>query len=281
MKRELSNEERLITDKAWERLKGRLERDGLLEEPVTKRNHRRVYPLAIAAMFILMVTAGLLFTGQKEQPVDTLTARLFNDTPGTTYVSKLDDGSVIYLSENTTVKHSDLVSEATREVTLDGEAFFDIRRDESKPFVINAGDSKIEVLGTSFEVACKSGETVLSVKTGLVRITQISTGKAMLVKEGERAIADAGGIKIQSLGEYEGFKKYKSRMHFKDESLGNISEIINRNFTETVIIPDPSISGRELTATFSEDNPEAMVRLICSALNLNYTIEGRVIKIGT
>jgi len=270
-----------MTDKAWGRLKERLERDGLLEEPVTRQNHRTAYALAIAAMFILMVTAGLLFTGQKEEPIDTLTARLFNDTPGTTYVSKLDDGSVIYLSENTTVKHSDLVSEPTREITLEGEAFFDIRRDASKPFVINAGDSKIEVLGTSFEVACKSGETVLSVKTGLVRITQISTGKAMLVKEGERAIADAGGIKIQSLGEYEGFKKYKSKMHFKDESLGNISEIINRNFTETEIILDPAISGRELTATFSEDNPEAMVRLICSALNLNYTIEGRVIKIGT
>ena len=279
MKKQLSNEERLMTDKAWGKLKTRLERDGLINEPVKRRSPSYRYALAFAATLILVVTAGLFITKNDVSVTEYSSINLLNDIPGTTLVTKLEDGSVVYLAEKTTIKHPDKFSNNERSITLEGEAFFDIARDESKPFIINSGNAKVEVLGTSFELISHSGETVLSVKTGKVRITLISTGMMIDLNAGERAIADSDGVKKLTFDEYQDFQKYRSRMHFKDQTLSNVTDILNRNFKDFEIVLEPGIEKRELTATFTEENIESMVQLICNALNLKYTTQGRVIKI--
>jgi ferric-dicitrate binding protein FerR (iron transport regulator) len=279
MKKQLSNEERLMTDKAWEKLRTSLESDGLINEPIKRRSPSYRYALAFAATLILVVTAGLFITKNDVSVTEYSSINLLNDIPGTTLVTKLEDGSVVYLAEKTTIKHPDKFSNNERLITLEGEAFFDIARDESKPFIINSGNAKVEVLGTSFELISHSGETVLSVRTGKVRITLISTGMMIDLNAGERAIADNDGVKKLTFDEYQDFQKYRSRMHFKDQTLINVTDILNRNFKDFEIVLEPGIEKRELTATFTEENIESMVQLICNALNLKYTTQGRVIKI--
>ena len=279
MKKQLSNEERLMTDKAWSRLRERLDRDGLIEQPEQRRGPSLRYALAFAATLVLLLTAGLIFITRETEETPLISKELLNDISGTTFVARLEDGSIVYLSENSSIKHPEKFSSDERKIEMEGEAFFDIARDESKPFIINAGNTEVQVLGTSFELICHDGETVLSVKTGKVRLTLLNSGMTIDVSAGEKAYSDNNQLKKLTIDEYEDFKKYRERMHFKDQSLNSIAIILNRNFKDREIVIDPAIAEREMTATFTGENQESMVKLICNAMNLKYSNEGKIIKI--
>lgn len=279
MKKQLSNEERLMTDKAWSKLRERLDRDGLIEQPEQRRGPSLRYALAFAATLVLLLTAGLIFINREKEETQLISKEILNDISGTTFVARLEDGSIVYLSENSSIKHPVAFSSAERKIEMEGEAFFDIARDESKPFIINAGNTKVQVLGTSFELISHDGETVLSVKTGKVRLTLLNSGMTIDVSAGEKAYSDNNQLKKLTIDEYEDFKKYRIRMHFKDQSLSDIAIILNRNFKDREIVIDPAIAMREMTATFTGEDQESMVELICNAMNLKYSNEGKIIKI--
>ncbi|MBD8487800.1 FecR domain-containing protein [Echinicola sp. CAU 1574] len=72
--------------------------------------------------------------------------------PGTKMSFHLPDGSLVKLNANSTIEFPEHFSDSTREVRLAGQAFFDVEHDEAVPFVVSAGDLKVKVLGTSFDV---------------------------------------------------------------------------------------------------------------------------------
>lgn len=79
----------------------------------------------------------------------------------------LSDGSVITLNSETTLKYPLVFSGPTREVFLNGEAFFDVAKDHNHPFIVHAGKMNIKVLGTAFNV--KSYTNDPSSETTLIR----------------------------------------------------------------------------------------------------------------
>lgn len=82
---------------------------------------------------------------------------------------KLSDGSVISLNKYSTVRVNENMR-SKREIELDGEAFFEVRRDEDRPFVINTSDLEIAVLGTSFNVLSTQTMSTVSVASGRVSV---------------------------------------------------------------------------------------------------------------
>ena len=82
---------------------------------------------------------------------------------------ELPDGSTVFLASNTSLEyHSDFKN--TRDIKLDGEAFFDVARDEGHPFKIETQYGNVKVLGTSFNVNTKHNATKVSVNSGLVAL---------------------------------------------------------------------------------------------------------------
>jgi len=91
----------------------------------------------------------------------------------------LPDGTKVWLNSGTTFKYTEDYGEVNREVYLQGEAFFDVTRDESKTFIVKAGDLTIRVLGTSFNVNCYPDNKVVetTVISGIVSIENVNTEK--------------------------------------------------------------------------------------------------------
>jgi len=75
-------------------------------------------------------------------------------------VLTLSDGTVITLNSATTIKYPELFGDSTREIYLDGEAYFDVTKDPQHPFIIHAGKMNIRVLGTSFNVKSYQNESL-------------------------------------------------------------------------------------------------------------------------
>lgn len=75
-------------------------------------------------------------------------------------VLTLSDGTVITLNSATTIKYPDHFDDSTREIYLEGEAYFDVGKDASHPFIIHADKMNIRVLGTSFNVKSYRNESL-------------------------------------------------------------------------------------------------------------------------
>lgn len=156
----------------------------------------------------------------------------------------LPDSSVVWLNADSKLQYRENEQEHTREVVLDGEAFFDIKQDAGKPFIVKAGKSITTVLGTSFNIKAykKDGNVQITVATGKVqvqdemkRLTVLTPNKQIRLKEKQdvaietsvnAAISNAwidGAFEINN----ETFdavantlsRKYNVSFHFENESL--------------------------------------------------------------
>jgi ferric-dicitrate binding protein FerR (iron transport regulator) len=88
-------------------------------------------------------------------------------------VVTLSDGTVVTLNSATTLKYPDHFGDTCREIYLDGEAYFDVARDASHPFIIHANKMNIRVLGTSFDVKSYQNEALseASLIRGSIEVT--------------------------------------------------------------------------------------------------------------
>lgn len=122
---------------------------------------------------------------------------LYNTTPGFGKLSKvqtaeskdkveLADGSQIQLNVNSKLIYPNHFGDNKRLVKLKGEAFFNIKRDTSKPFIIESGKTLIKVLGTSFNIRNITGnQTLVSVNTGVVSFKVKNNGQEIILTKGQ------------------------------------------------------------------------------------------------
>jgi ferric-dicitrate binding protein FerR (iron transport regulator) len=102
----------------------------------------------------------------------------------------LSDGSHVWINSASKLRYPVQFGEASREVTLEGEAFFDVTKKNGKTFVVNTHDVKVNVLGTAFNVRCYPGDskTQTTVVRGQVKVEDIlGTRKAIIIKPNEMA----------------------------------------------------------------------------------------------
>lgn len=129
---------------------------------------------AAAAVLLLAMAGGLYVYMQPDQ------RRVFAAKDGERKSVRLPDGSQVIINSGSTLTLADDFDETGREVTLEGEVYFDIRSNEQKPFVIHTKASEVKVLGTAFNVrAYPSEETeVASLVRGAIQV-RIKTGSGL------------------------------------------------------------------------------------------------------
>ncbi len=142
----------------------------------------------VAASVILLVGIGLTsyFMGGSEVEVNYLTK---STTKGQRSKVTLSDGSVVTLNSKSKLTYPEQFSGNTREITLEGEAFFEVQKDSNRTFIVRSGDVVTTVLGTSFNVRAFAGEQIeVTVATGKVKVAANATGKEVLLVKGQQAI---------------------------------------------------------------------------------------------
>lgn len=268
---------RLKTDRAWKQLYGRLEQDGLLPEQSEKKGrkllHLQTFRWAAAILFLCLSAAGaLLWNRATPESSPLLTLHTGEETA--TLVTTLEDGSIVYLANHTQLQYPEHFARQRREVSLKGNALFDISGNRQRPFIIETGPTQIEVLGTAFHV--KSNETTafeLSVQRGEVRVTLKENRQTLHVKAGETATLTDGQLQIAPTADPRQFARYTERIQFKDERLADILRVINRHSPNLPLETSACLGERRLTVSFHEDSPEVMAKLICMALHLTCSRE--------
>ncbi|MDR2919049.1 MAG: FecR family protein [Tannerella sp.] len=274
--------EDIVTDQAWGHLYERLENDGLLPGDGRVKQlfwQTATFKWAAAVAVVLCVLSGWYMMRYTDAPSKDLLV-LHNEANAPTLAKMLEDGSVVYLSEQTSLRYPDRFADNKREVILDGEAFFEVSKNAERPFLINTDLATIEVVGTSFNVKSNDPSSfLLSVRDGEVRVTLKRQQQVVSVKAGETALFDSDQLQLLKTGAHR-FDEYIKRIHFKDERLDNIARIINMNSDSLQLSIAPGLEGRLLTFTTSGSSPSTAAELISLALHLQYSQQENTIYIS-
>jgi len=147
--------------------------------PLPRRTRRRiVYRWSAAAAIVLLALGGYLYKAKEQHGHVPVTYRDVVAKYGTRSYIELPDGSRLWLNAGSKVRYADGFAAGIRELTLEGEAFFDVKHDPGQPFIIHTRGLDVKVLGTSLNVRAYAGDSV-------VEATLIQ-GKAQIELPGSR-----------------------------------------------------------------------------------------------
>jgi len=199
---------------------------------------------------------------------------------GETYKLSLPDGSRIWLNAASTLIYPTSFSSAIkRQVKLMGEAYFEIAKDKTHPFIVETNSQRVEVLGTHFNISAYQDEplTKTTLMEGSVRISNPS--QSQLLKPGEQAIVNGRDIAVVP-GDLEEALDWKNgKIVFNDETLSTIMKKISRWYDVEVIY-------REGTDKLIYQGSVSRTSKISSVLNffrdtetVDFIIQGRQITV--
>ena len=188
----------------------------------------------------------------------------------------LPDSSYVWLNRNSRLTWTDFEGDS-REVTLEGEAFFEVTRRPEQPFRITGGKSVTEVLGTSFRLKTEKGHPdVLEVVTGKVAFTP--TAKPENRKEflpGQRGEIGENGVVVRSQSTDPNALAWKKReLSFSNTGLKQVCESLESYFHVRIDLKDPAIQNCHFTGTFEKPELKDVMQVLSVSAGLKAEQKG-------
>ncbi len=256
------------TDAAWNKVKDQLKKEG----KVISLNKRTGFlsPLRMAAGIILLLSVGSLFYWLTAPTVQTLAVI----TEKTTRQDTLPDGSTAFLNKKTEIEFEYNPRAKTRRLKLKGEAYFTVKHEEEKPFIIEADEILVRDIGTEFNLkAYPEKDTIEIVVThGEVQFyTKLDSG--LNLKAGEKAIYSKRAKEFYRIEKPDtNLLAYKTKVFsFNNTDLRSVISLLNEVYNSKISLADESLYTCRLTANFKEDDPEIIVEVIAETMGLELT----------
>jgi transmembrane sensor len=210
---------------------------------------------------------------------------------------KLADGSVVTLGANSRIT-VDIAADDRHVQLLAGEAFFSVARDPARPFSVDVGDARIEVLGTRFEVSLAPGGVRVSVAEGVVELIRpaLPVATAMAPETTTAPSATTAPVAVTANGDAPGLSGTMRTTLHKGEQLitapdrsaeeiapievdvpgawrrgrlvylnAPLEEVLadaRRYYAGRIVLDEPALGALRVTATFGSDDIAAMIRLL-------------------
>ncbi|WP_167616636.1 FecR family protein [Maribellus sediminis] len=192
----------------------------------------------------------------------------------------LPDGSVVALNSNSKLTFPKKFRGDVREVSIEGEAFFDVIPNAEKPFVINAGDAQVKVLGTSFTVnAYPENKTVeVIVKTGKVQvinknIEKETNNREVFLTPGEKGTLFTVNHTIEkSVNTDPNFLSWKTHdLVFDNVPLGDVIRCLEKTYHIEIQLSEPELSDLRYEGHFDQKPAKFVLDIIRLTFNLDLT----------
>jgi ferric-dicitrate binding protein FerR (iron transport regulator) len=190
----------------------------------------------------------------------------------------LSDGTKVYLNAGTTLKYPARFVSKTREVEVTGEAFFEVTQDKAHPFIVNAENMKIRVLGTHFNVKAYKEEEFIEVtlENGKVEVGLENQKKFHHMAPGQQILFNKSSQTFQkrevNLDYYITWKE--GRFYFNSTTFANIAKQLERRFNVRIHIASEKLKQTVFTGDFvRKENLEQILRIMTADKRIRYTIE--------
>ncbi|MFN4087075.1 MAG: FecR family protein [Spirosomataceae bacterium] len=270
-----------------------------LWEPLPHKVRRLSTWKWIAAAAVLLVGAGTLWFWPEKAPYEVLVASKplqehINRGTKPTLVN-LPDGSSVLLHPNSRLSYATQFAPDRREVFLDGEAFFEVARDASRPFMVYANEIVTKVIGTSFTIRAPHGSTEAEVivRTGKVSVyrwkdlQQMETNKpinGVVITQNQQLVLNTqGGQFSKSIIEQPVLLKQTQPFTFQyaDVSAKVIFEEIQKAYGVSIYFDEELMAHCPVTASLNDEPLYGKIALVCQAIEAQYEVlDGDIVITG-
>jgi hypothetical protein len=192
---------------------------------------------------------------------------------GGIYAVSLSDGTKVWLNSKSTLKYPVEFSGKTRNVTLEGEAYFEVSKDPNAPFTVKTKSGNVTVLGTHFNVSAyeedKNFETTLA--EGKVKVSE--DNQTVVLNPGQQARSKNAGLSVVDVDPsvYTAWKDGK--FYFENENLKNILTKMARWYNFNVKFEQKALEQIKFTGIVLKDEPiDRFLDVISKSSNVKYKI---------
>lgn len=258
-------------DLEWQRFKARVATDAAQKQ---KESFSIKYPLSnqwlkIAAALLLVLVSGFVANYLLTRTGDTVYQTAENMRTIT-----LPDGSVVALNRNSKLTYAEGFGKINRQVTLEGEGFFEVVPDATKPFEVRVDKTLVSVLGTSFGVQSYAYRPSLEVTvvTGKVQVATMGANQQVLLRAGERAVYVRNSHELKKeINEDPNFLSWKTKkLTFDAATLQEVVSAIGFTYGVEITISASVTDSCKVTVSFDNQSLDAVLNVLKSTLDLTY-----------
>lgn len=197
----------------------------------------------------------------------------------------LEDGSVVILQPNSRISYPEHFGERKRTVYLHGEAFFQVKRDVTKPFIVSTENLATQVLGTSFNVKSYDGAGSIEVQvaTGRVSVYETSDKKTsskngFILTPNQKVVFDKESRKME-LGIVKNPVAVKraeagTRFEFAEIPAAEVLALLEKTYGIDIVVEGEVLRNCLFTGDLNELPMFDQLDLICKAVNVEYERRG-------
>jgi transmembrane sensor len=255
----------------------------------------RVFRIAAVILILLVSTVVIWSTLNRENREDEIAQQSLqpaspvyvekNSPRGARSTFTLHDGSIAHLNADSKIVLPEKFTSDGRRVQLTGQAYFDIERDEKRPFVISAQDLTIEVLGTAFDIKAYEEESqiAVTVESGKVKVYNASDAdKPFFLIKDQKLVYDIPSASF-AVTEVEAHKEMAWRygvLRFNKTPVREVERLLERWYDVDILVSDEAIFSQTITGEHKNESLTSVLQSLSFALNARYTVDGKVVTIS-
>jgi len=197
---------------------------------------------------------------------------------GGQYQLTMADGSKVWLNAGTTLKFPRTFADNKRAVELSGEAYFEVAKNESAPFVVKLNNMEVQVLGTHFNVKAYPEESII--KTTLLEgKVELKAGiNSTLLQPGKEGVFDAGNILVNNANTAEAIAWKNGDFLFDKSDIKSIMQQFERWYDIDVQYEE-GVPKNRFVGEFSRNLSLAASLKILELSGIHFTISGKNITV--
>ena len=248
--------------------------------------------LLVAGMAIVLSGAFNYFGNGKTNPVAASHGLALvkdyieiKNTTGSNQALSLEDGTVVTLSKGSRLRYPKHFASKTRQVELEGEAFFNVKKDVARPFFVYTGELVTQVLGTSFNVKSNEGAKTIEV--------QVLTGRVSVYENEQKSPQHRNGVILrpnQKMTFDKVSKKIvpelvevpvmvqapeqKFELAFEEAPLLHVLDAIQKAYGVEIVVETPALNDCIFTGDLNGLPLYTQLVFICKSLNSRYELRG-------
>jgi len=194
----------------------------------------------------------------------------------------LNDSSQVWINSASTLRYPQSFATKQRKVVLEGEAFFEVKKDATRPFVVETGPLAVKVLGTSFNIRSFESDSEM--------IITLATGKVDIIRNEERIASLVPGEQLIYNKRDSTFRKTSANiasshawrdgvLTFSSTPLSEVIPVLERWYGVHITIADDSLAETRITLRQSDDSLNNMLDILAFTAGLEYTINGNSVTL--
>ena len=245
------------------------------EQKTIKARFTKLAMIKIAAAIILPVAiVAIVFMLNRQSVVQTKDIVQSNKHKEH-QVLRLPDGSTVIISAGSKLNYSSSFGDISkREVYLEGQAYFDISHNASKPFIVHTGKIETTVLGTAFDIKAwpANADVIVTVIRGKVKVEDQYKILGIITPNQQITFNKKEAKAIQKTIDTRPYLAWKEQdLFFDDVTVAEAAKLLEDRFNVRIYFKDESISSKRFTTTFMKDETlEQVLNSICEFNNASY-----------